>query len=64
MVFDLTSNDPLPDVDDETLEVYHEYLAKNLVFPFEATGTSGTGPFSGKTTNVTVISLGDPATRQ
>ena len=43
MVFDLTSNDPLPDVDEETLEVYHEYLAKHLVFPFEADYTSETG---------------------
>lgn len=36
MVFGLTSNDPLPDVDDETLEAYHEYLSNNLVFPFRA----------------------------
>ena len=60
MVFELTSNDPLPDVDYETLEVYHEYLAKHLVFPFEAKYTSETGPFSSKTTDVQVISLGDP----
>jgi uncharacterized protein YodC (DUF2158 family) len=60
MVFGLTSNDPLPDVDDETLETYHEYLAKDLVFPFEAEHTSDTGPFSSRTMQVKVIGLGDP----
>ena len=60
MVFDLTSNDPLPDVEDETLEIYHEYLSKNLVFPFEAEHSSQTGPFSSRTIRVKVIGLGDP----
>ncbi len=60
MVFDLTSNDPLPDVDDETLEIYHEHLSKTLVFPFEAERTSETGPFSSRTIQVKVIGLGDP----
>ena len=36
MVFGLTSNDPLPDVDDETLKAYREHLSTNLVFPFTA----------------------------
>ena len=36
MVFGLTSNDPLPDVDDKTLFAYHRYLAANLTFPIEA----------------------------
>ena len=60
MVFDLTSNDPLPDVEDETLEIYHEYLSKNLVFPFEAEHSSQTGPFSSRTIRVKVTGLGDP----
>jgi hypothetical protein len=60
MVFDLSSDDPLPDVDYETLETYQEYLAKSLVFPFDAEYTSETGPFSSKTMNVQVIGLGDP----
>jgi len=60
MVFGLTSNDPLPDVDDEALETYHEHLSKNLVFPFEAEHTSETGPFSSRTIQVKVIGLGDP----
>ena len=60
MVFGLTSNAPLPDVDDETLEAYHEYLSKQLAFPFEAEHTSETGPFSSRTIQVKVIGLGDP----
>jgi hypothetical protein len=60
MVFGLTSNDPLPDVTDETLATYHEYLSKNLSFPFEAERTSETGPFSSRTIQVKVIGLGDP----
>ncbi len=63
MVFDLTSNDPLPDVDDETLETletYHDHLSKSLAFPFEAEYTSETGPFSSRTIWVKVIGLGDP----
>ncbi len=60
MAFDLTSNDPLPDVDDDTLETYHEYLSKNLVLPFDAEHTSETGPFSDRTIQVKVTGLGDP----
>ena len=60
IVFGLTSNDPLPDVDDGTLNTYHKHLSKNLVFPFEAERTSETGPFSSRTIQVKVIGLGDP----
>ncbi len=56
MVFGLTSNDPLPDIDDSTLEVYHQYLAKNLAFPFSAKQAVKFHAPS----NVTVIGLGDP----
>ena len=56
MVFGLTSNDPLPCVDDETLETYHEYLSKNLVFPFRAKH----GAEYGHPEPVKVIGLGDP----
>ena len=44
MVFGLTSNDPLPEVDDETLETYHKHLSKNLAFPFEAEAHLGDRP--------------------
>jgi len=60
MVLGLTSNDPLPDVHDETLEAYHEHLSQTLAFPFEAEYTSETGPFSSRTIQVKVIGLGDP----
>jgi hypothetical protein len=56
MVYGLTSNDPLPDVDDETLEAYHEYLSKNLTFPFQAEH----GGEYGHPERVKVIGLGDP----
>ena len=56
MVFGLTSNDPLPEVDGETLEAYHEHLSKNLVFPF----TAEHGAEYGHPERVKVIGLGDP----
>ena len=56
MVFGLTSNDPLPNVDDDTLLFYRKYLAANLTFPFEAEHGEEYGPpEKGK-----VIGLGDP----
>ena len=36
MALGLTSDDPLPEVDDDTLRAYHRYLAAHLTFPFEA----------------------------
>ena len=60
MVFGLTSNDLLPDVDDESLERYHEHLSKNLIFPFDAEYATDTGPFSSRIMQVKVTSLGDP----
>jgi len=56
MVFGLTSNDPLPDVDDETLSTYHRYLAANLTFPIEVEH----GAEYGHPERVKVVGLGDP----
>lgn len=56
MVFGLTSNDPLPDVNDETLAVYREFLSAKLVFPFTAEHDDD----SGHRDPVQVIGLGDP----
>lgn len=42
-VFGLTSDDPLPDVDDKTLADYHEFLSGQLTFPFEARAEQVTG---------------------
>ncbi len=36
IAFGLTSNDPLPNVNDQTLRLYQKHLAKNLIFPFTA----------------------------
>lgn len=55
MVFGLTSNDPLPFVDDEWLVAYHGYLSKNFVFPFLA----DYGSEYGHPERVKVIGLGD-----
>jgi hypothetical protein len=55
MVFGLTSNDPLPFVDDEWLVAYHRYLSKNLVFPFLA----DYGSEYGHPERVKVVGLGD-----
>ena len=60
MVLGLTSNGPLSDVDDETLEQYHAHLLGQLSFPFDAKYTSETGPFSSRTIQVKVTGLGDP----
>ena len=59
-IFGLTSNDPLPDVDDESLLTYYQYLIANLTFPFKADYMKETGPFSRRTKQVTVEGLGDP----
>lgn len=56
MAFGLTRNDPLPNVEDETLKSYHEFLSKNLVFPFAAIE----GAEYGHPERVKVIGLGDP----
>jgi uncharacterized protein YodC (DUF2158 family) len=60
MVFGLTSNDPLPDVEMDTLEQYHAYLVEHLTFPIDAEYSSETGPFSSRTIQVKVTGLGDP----
>jgi hypothetical protein len=56
MIFELTSNDPLPAVDDDTLETFHRYLAKHLAFPFQA----DCGSEYSHRERVKVIGLGDP----
>lgn len=56
----LTSNDPLPEVDEDTLRAYHRYLAAHLAFPFEASWSQESGPFRDRTRSVTITALGDP----
>jgi hypothetical protein len=57
MVFGLTSNDTLPDVNGELLEAYHEHLSNNLIFPFAAEHR----PEHGHAEQIKVIRLDDPA---
>jgi hypothetical protein len=56
MVFGLTSNDTLPDVNDESLEAYHHYLSNNLVFPLTAQFRLKYG----RPEQIKVVRLGDP----
>ncbi len=59
-VLELTSDDPLPEADDESLVAYYQYLANNLSFPFEAKYSFGPGMFQSKTSSITVLGLLDP----
>ncbi len=59
-VFELTSDDPLPEADDESLVAYYNYLANKLLFPFGAKYSFETGPFQSKTLSITVPGLFDP----
>jgi len=52
----LTGDDPLPDVDEQTLRAYHAYLSCQLNFPFEAKAEPEHGP----RLRFTVLRLLDP----
>ncbi len=56
----LTADDPLPEVDDDTLLAYHRYLSANLSFPFEASWEQESGSFSTRKQAVTITGLADP----
>jgi hypothetical protein len=59
-IFGLTSDDPLPEPDEEFLEKYYEYLKTNLSFPFEATYSQDTGPFESRKCTVNIVGLVEP----
>lgn len=52
-------DDDLPVVTDETLEIYLDYLKKQLVFPFSANYERESGFLSTKTTVVQVIGINE-----
>jgi len=52
----LTSNDPLSEVDEDSLLTYHRYLAAQLTFPFEAKWEPEYGP----TQTIKITGLSDP----
>lgn len=56
--FGLTSDDPLPNVDVDTLRICHGYLAQNLSFPFAAKWEAESSSFFRKQRVVTVRGLG------
>jgi hypothetical protein len=56
----VTSDDPVPDVDEATSLTYYEYLEARLSFPFEAEFSADTGPMEQKSYPVTVLGLLDP----
>lgn len=58
-VFGLTSDDPLPAVDFDSLLAYHQHLSESLIFSFEADYSRKTGPFQMTTRRLTVIGLGE-----
>jgi len=56
MALGLTSDDPLPEVDEDTLLAYHRYLAEHLAFPFEAKWEPEYGPAP----TIKITGLADP----
>ena len=52
----LTSDDPLPEVDDDALRAYQRYLAAHLAFPCEAKWEPEHGPAP----TIKITGLGDP----
>jgi hypothetical protein len=43
-IFGVAEDEELPDVSENTLEIYHGYLGENLSFPFDAEYSQETGP--------------------
>jgi len=56
-VFGLTRDDPLPDVNDDSLRTYYKFLAAKLTLPFEATWVREAG-LGEMTEKLTVLALG------
>jgi hypothetical protein len=59
MALGLTGDDPLSDVDLETLGRYHAHLSRHLTFPFPATYSQETGHVFTRSVPVTVVRLLD-----
>ena len=57
-VFGLTHDDLIPDVTEDTLRIYRDYLAENVSFPFEAEGKPSPRRFSSRRQTITVVGLG------
>lgn len=57
VVFGLTSDEPLPEVNDKSLTRYHAFLSERVSFPFDATFSQESEPFSTRKQAVSVIGL-------
>ncbi len=57
VVFSLTRDDLLPDVDEDSLRIYYKYLAAKLKFPVEATWAKEAG-LGEVTEKVSILALG------
>lgn len=58
-ILGVTSDDPLPNVDEENLRKYHRHLAEKLIFPFEAMYEEETEPYLLQKRQITVMALPD-----
>ena len=58
-ILGLRDDKRLPKVSDETLGVYHNYLSKNLTFPFEGEYSCETGPLENARYDINVIGILD-----
>jgi hypothetical protein len=56
----VTSDDPVPDVDEVKILTYYKYLAAHLSFPFEAEFSADTGPMEQESYPVTLLGLLHP----
>jgi hypothetical protein len=59
-VFGLIGDEPIPDVDGETLLVFYTHLMAHASLPFEAKYSKETGPAWNITSAITVLGLTDP----
>src|SRR4051794_10231944 len=59
MVFGLTHDDPLPEVNEENQHAYARYLLAHLTLPFRAQYRPGRRPSPGKPVRLTVTGLDD-----
>lgn len=58
-IFGLPEDEELPEVTEETLEVYHQYLSSRLRFPFDGEYTRETGPLEDTSYDIRVTGLVD-----
>jgi hypothetical protein len=58
-ILGLTSDDSLPEVDEENLCKYHEYLTRHFTFPFQASYQEAIGPWQYQRCQITVRALPD-----